>query len=324
MTSLDLSQESLQELASRWIFRQPGQRIKVYRDTTDFFRIEYGDIVVLNGNPFLIRHNAKEGRFGLDDQEKFWVKRAIDLRSGMTKVLKFVFLESFQSRIGEIVYDCFRSPEKEARILELVSRCPNFMHGYSVRDDHGNIVRVLDLIYGISLADHIQDTAVGMDHETYFYQYFPVVLSNYIRCARAIRLLHEHGERHGDIRRDHIIIDRENGEYRWIDYDYDFHNEKAVFRYDLYGLGNVLMFIVGMGDIVYHDLKRANHPALDRIVEDDLNIVFNNRIANIKKVYPYIPDNLNRVLLHFSKGAGTFYDHATQLIDDLREVAPAP
>ncbi len=53
MTSPDFSQESLRELTSKWLPQKPGQRLKVYKDTTDFFRIEYGDIVILDGNPFL-------------------------------------------------------------------------------------------------------------------------------------------------------------------------------------------------------------------------------------------------------------------------------
>ncbi|MHC1726671.1 MAG: hypothetical protein AB9866_11770 [Syntrophobacteraceae bacterium] len=319
MTSSDFSQESLHELTARWISQKPGQRFRVYRDTTDFFRIEYGDIVILDGNPFLIRHNAKEGRFGLDDEEKFWVKRSIDLRSGMTKVIKCVFFEKFNAHIGEIEFECFRSPRKEARILNLVKNLPNFMQGYSVQDDHENIVRVLEYIYGSSLAEHIREISMSMDHETYFYQYFPRVLENYILCIEGIRFLHNHGEKHGDIRRDHILIDRESGQYRWIDYDYNYSHKENIYGYDLFGLGNVLMYLVGMGDIVHQDLKRSNHPSLDKLIEDDVSIVFNNRIANLKKVYPYIQDSLNRVLMHFSRGANVFYDHTTQLIDDLRE-----
>ena len=41
---------------------------------------------------------------------------------------------------------------------------------------------------------------------------------------------------------------------------------------------------------------------LNRLSEDDVNIVFHNRVANLKKVYPYIPDSLNRVLMHFCRG----------------------
>ncbi len=320
MTSSDLTQESLQELTSKWLSHKPGQRLKVHKDTTDFFRIEYGDIVILGGNPFLIRHNAKEGRFGLDEEEKFWVKRSIDLRSEKTKIIKCVFLEKFNAHIGGIEFECFRSPRKEARILNLVKNLPNFMQGYSVQDDHENIVRILEFIYGISLAEHIREIAMTMNHETYFYQYFPNILENYILCVEGIRFLHDHGEKHGDIRRDHILIDRESGQYRWIDYDYNVRHRENMYGYDLFGLGNVLMYLVGMGDTVYQDLERSKHPSLDVLIEDDMNIVFKNRIANLKKVYSYIPDSLNRILMHFSKGANAFYDHTSQLIDDLREI----
>ncbi len=320
MTFSDFSQESLQELTSKWLYQKPGQRFNVYKDTTDFFRIEYGDIVILDGNPFLIRHNAKEGRFGLDDEEKFWVKRSIDLRSGMTKIIKLVFFEKFTARIGGIEFECFRSPLKEARILDLVKNLPHFMQGYSVQDDHENIVRILDFIYGISLADHIREIAMNVNHETYFHQYFPKILDNYILCVEAIRFLHDHGEKHGDIRRDHILVDRESGQYRWIDFDYNFRHRENMYGYDLFGLGNILMYLVGMGDIVSQDLKRSNHPSLHQLLEEDVNIIFNNRIANLKKVYSYIPDSLNRILMHFSKGANIFYDRTDQLIEELREV----
>lgn len=323
MASSDFSQESLYELTSRWLTLQPGQRIKVYEDTTDFFRIEYGDIVVLDGNPFLIRHNAREGRFGLDDEEKFWVKRSIDLRSGTTKILKFVFYEKYVSHIAEIEFECFRSPRKEARILKLVKGHPNFMQGYSVQDDQENIIRILEFIYGKSLSEHVREIGMSSDHETYFNQYFPAILDNYILCVEGIRFLHDNGEKHGDIRRDHILLDRESGQYRWIDYDYNFRHRENMYGYDLFGLGNILMYLVGMGDIVYQDLKRSNHPSLDKLEEGDVNIVFNNRIANLKKLYPYIPDSLNRILMHFSRGANVYYDHTIQLIDDLREAQSA-
>jgi len=94
--SEDFSQESLHKLALPWLTSQrPGHRFNIFTDTGDFYRIEYGDIVILNNVPYLVRHNAKEGRFGLDDEVKFWVKRAIDLNTGKTKVIKLVFYENF-------------------------------------------------------------------------------------------------------------------------------------------------------------------------------------------------------------------------------------
>ncbi|MBI5590120.1 MAG: hypothetical protein HY881_06515 [Deltaproteobacteria bacterium] len=316
--SENLCQESLRRLAARWSpSRDSGHRFKIYRDTSDFFRIEYGDIVILNDTPYLIRHNAKEGRFGLDDEVKFWVKRAIDLTSGETKIIKLVFHENFIARIGDIEFECFRSPRKEARILDMVGNHTNFMHGFSVRDDQSNVVRIIDFIYGKTIADHIRDLSSGIDHETYFYLHFPEILDNYIACVEAIRFLHERGEKHGDIRRDHILTDRSTGHYRWIDFDYNFRHRENIYGYDLFGLGNVFMYLVGMGDVLISDLKTANHPALGELSDDDTNIVFNNRIANLRKIYPYIPESLNRILMHFSKSANVFYDHTLQLLDDL-------
>lgn len=318
-----LSQEALRELASRWLSLNPGRPLKVHTDTSDFFRLEFGDILILAGNPFLIRGNAKEGRFGLDDEEKFWVKRSIDLHSGVLKIIKCEFFEKYISRIGDIEFECFRSPRKEARILELVGALPNFMHGYSAHDDHGNIVRVLEFIYGPSLAEHVRNLASANSHEAYFHRYFPDILHNYIECVEAVRFLHDHGQKHGDIRRDHILIDRETGKYRWIDFDYNFRHRESLYGYDLFGLGNILMYLTGMGDVLYQDLRSANHPSLAKLSEGDVNIVFNNRIANLKKIHPYIPERLNRILMHFSRGANVFYDHTSQLIEDLREVQPA-
>ncbi|RJP86302.1 MAG: hypothetical protein C4518_14365 [Desulfobacteraceae bacterium] len=316
----NFSQESLHQLAAHWAPSQnKNHPFRIYHDTSDFFQIEYGDIVVLNDKAYLVRHNAKEGRFGLDDEVKFWVKRAIDLSNGETKFIKLVFYENFIARIGDISFECFRSPVKEARILNLIGHHPNFMHGFSVPDDQGNVVRILDVIFGLTLADHIWALAARMDHETYFYQYFPEILDKYIECVEAIRFLHEYGEKHGDIRRDHLLVDRDSGQYRWIDFDYNFRHRENIYGYDLFGLGNVLMFLAGMGDALVPYIKTTDLKLYGELNDNDTNIVFNNRVANLIKIYPYIPKNLNRILMHFSKSANVFYDHTTQLLEDLYE-----
>ncbi len=78
------------------------------------------------------------------------------------------------------------------------------------------------------------------------------------------------------------------------------------------------MFLAGKGDVLLLDLKNRKNPVLNNLYEEDLNIVFHNRVANLKKIYPYIPESLNLVLMHFSKGANLFYENTTQLMDDLR------
>jgi len=300
-----LSQNYLREMTARWLppHKIPS-RFRIHRDTTEFFRVEYDDVVVLGGETYLIRHNAKELRFGLEDEVKFWVKRAIDLTNGSLKILKLVFRERFVAKIGDIEFECLRSPRKEARILDLVANSPNFMHGFSVEDQRGNLVRVLDFIRGDPLSSHVQ--SLDIDHETYFHHFFPHVLDHFMDCIRAIYFLHEHGEKHGDIRRDHILIDSDSGHYRWIDFDINYRHRENIYGYDLFGLGNVLVFLVGKGDLLLRDLKNQGHPALSTLDEEDLNMVFNNRVVNLNKIYSYIPDSLNRVLMHFSTGCTWF------------------
>ena len=317
-----LNQDSVCRMIRRWFPGHPdARRVRIHRDTTDFFRVDYDDIVVLGEKTYLIRHNAKEGRFGLDDEEKFWVKRAFDLQDGSRKILKLVFHERFITRIGDIEFECFRSPKKEARILKLAHNHKNFMNGYGIPDEKGNLVRVLDFIYGKPLSTMVED--IRLDHETYFNLQFPVIMEHFIECIRAIRFIHEHEEKHGDIRRDHIIVDRESGHYRWIDYDFNYHQRENIFSYDLFGLGNILIFLVGKGDVLLPNLIREKHPALHRIRAEDENIVFHNRVANLRKIYPYIPERLNRILLHFSKGANRFYETTNQLLEDLGEYRTA-
>ena len=62
------SQENIQRMASRWLLssRKP-RHFRIHTDTTNFFNVEYGDVALLGGKPYLIRHNAREGRFGVDD-----------------------------------------------------------------------------------------------------------------------------------------------------------------------------------------------------------------------------------------------------------------
>jgi hypothetical protein len=125
-----------------------------------------------------------------------------------------------------------------------------------------------------------------MDHEAYYHERFPGILDHFFECVQAIRFLHENGERHGDIRRDHILIDQETGDYRWIDFDFNYRHRENIYGFDLFGLGNILVFLAGMGDVLLPDLKRKGHPCLSALSDADLNIVFNNRVVNLKKIYP--------------------------------------
>jgi serine/threonine protein kinase len=311
-----LSHDVIIQKAAHWMPKDWSvAESNIQRDATDFFKIGYGDILLLEGKAFLIRNSAREGRFGLDDEVKHWVKRAIDLESGEMCIIKLVFYEKFVTCIGGITFECFRSPRKEARILELVRNHPNFMNGMTLADEKGNPVRILEYISGKTLTDYVLD--IDQNHETYYHHTLPGVLNDFIHCVKAIEFLHDHNEKHGDIRRDHILIDNHSGHYRWIDFDYNYRHRENIYGYDLFGLGNLLAFIVGKGDVLLTDIKQQSPEVLDRLTEADLNIVFRNRVANLKKIYPYISAALNDVLLHFSRSTNWFYEHTRQLISDL-------
>lgn len=123
---------------------------QVYTDTGDFMRITGGDIIVLNNEHYLVLRDEMERSFGIEDP-KYWVKRCRHLETGMRRILKLVFYEKFFLQLGEIKVPCYRSPRKEARILDLVRGDDRFMQGFSAEDTAGNNVRVLDVIRGNAL-----------------------------------------------------------------------------------------------------------------------------------------------------------------------------
>lgn len=289
--------------------------INIITDTSDFYRIDYDDVVVLNQRPYLIRNNEREGRFGIDEQQKFWVKRAIDLEDGSTKIIKLTFLERFNANVGDLTFECYRSPKKEARILDLVRGNSRFMQGLSTQDTAGNVVRIIDYIQGKTLADSV--LTMGSSHEDYFAHHLPSVLDEFIDLVRAIKLLHDHGEIHGDIRRDHAIRDKRSGLCRWIDFDFGYFHTESRFGYDLFSLGNILVYLVARGDVTVQELRKSAPEIAAGLTPADVNIIFNNRLANLKKVYPYIPKQLNAILLHFAAGAEVFYEHTEELLADL-------
>lgn len=292
-------------------------RVRLIDDTSDFFRVDYDDVLVLEGRYYFIRNFEREGRFGIDDEPKFWVRRAIDLQDGSTKVIKMVFLERFDAHVGELSFPCLRSPEKEARVLDVVQGHQNFMQGVHYLDRAQNLIRVLDFIKGPTLADHIHK--LGTDHRQYFDLYLPGILKHFRDLVAAIGLLHAHGLKHGDIRRDHALLDKTTSQFRWIDFDFDYMHKESPFGYDLFGLGNMLMCIVGRGDITLQGLEKTDPDALSRLTQDDMNIIFQNRVTNIKKIYDYIPEPLNQILMHFSNSARVYYRHTDELLQDLDE-----
>ncbi len=289
----------------------------VFEDTTNFMYIDRGHVIDLESELFLVRGNEKEGQFGLKKQPKFWVKRAISLASGRKYILKLVYQEAFKVQVGLFQVTCVRSGEKEAQVLKRVRGDQRFMQGRTARDSHGNLVRVIDIIEGVDLLNYIY--SLNISHEKYFREFFPSILSRTIQAFRAIQFLKENGLCHGDIRNDHILIERCTECFRWIDFDLteDFSD------FDLWSLGNILHCILGKGFVTFRDAIQQ-HPELSgRFSNDDASVFFPHRVMNLGKVYPYLPTKLNQVLLRFSAGTQSCYSSVSQLVDDLLECSAA-
>lgn len=298
----------------------PPKKIEIIRDTTEFMNIYRGQVLELEGKYFLITGNIYESRFGLNDEPKYWVKKAVDMETQKRKIIKLVYNEEFHVRVGPLKIRCYRTQRKESQVLELVNGHPCFMQGHALFDAAGNEVRVIDYIQGKSL--HGQIFEMNMPHEEYFFTIFPGILKNLMDCFKAIQFIHENGLCHGDIRNDHIMIETGTGCYRWIDFDLtqDFSD------FDIWSIGNVLQFCSGMGMRTFHEvIKSKDFPdsVKMKLNSDDASAFYRHRIMNLKKLFSYIPDKLNNILLHFTTNTNRFYESVDQIVSDMSSALDA-
>jgi hypothetical protein len=307
--------DALRARAARFARRRLPPRLDVVTDTSEFTEIERDHVVRLDDREFLVDGTLTEGRFGIDDQPKFWVRSVTDLADGEPRILKCVFLEEFVLRLGPIRIPCWRSPGKESDVLEYVRGDERFMQGVSLEDDEGNLVRVLDRIGGPSLYRYL--TGLTLSHERFFHTVFPGLYVRLFDAFEGIEKLHTAGFCHGDIRTDHLLFDPETGALRWIDFDL----VQSFSDYDMWSLGNILAWCVGMGEHTFQSVSHDDRfPASVResLVRDDMSVFFNHRVFNMRKLFPYVPPELNDILLRFSLGCGEGYDSMGELLADLR------
>jgi len=127
--------------------------------------------------------------------------------------------------------------------------------------------------------------------------------------------------RHGDVRSDHLILDKQSGRLRWIDFDYDFIFDESPLALDLLGIGNILSELVGQGEKTIHNLRSDPNftEAIKSLQPEDFSVVESGTLMNWKKLYPYIPDKLNQILMHFAAGSEWYYESVGEIVEDLRE-----
>ena len=300
----------------------PPSPLVVTSNATDYTALDHGQVLRIADRTFLIRGCAYEGRFGIEASPKFWVKWALDLDSGQPKLLKFPFHEAFTMQIGALRVDCFRDPEKEGRVLRLVRGDSRFMQGRTLADGEGHPVHVLDILAGPNLYDALRQD--GRPHEGYFRDRLPGLLRRVRDALAAIAWLNGQGEHHGDIRNDHLIVDPETGRLGWIDFDLSV----AVPDIDVHCAGNVLLFVVARGIVTFAD-ARHDFPALadGGFESSDAALFFPNRVANLRKLFPYIPQKLHELLMRYSIDAAEPFatmDEVVAALDEALVDLPEP
>jgi serine/threonine protein kinase len=205
-------------------------------------------------------------------------------------------------------------------VLNLVRGDRRFMQGFTELDTSGNPVRIIDYIKGPSIFQFIHNSQ--KNHEAYFHEDLPPMLHRLTGCMEAIKFLHDHGTCHGDIRNDHIIIDADTGEYRWIDFDLNQH----VSDFDVWSMGNILNYTVGQGINSFHTILRSDRfPEQVRasLKPEDGSAFYEYRVINLIKLFPYIPRRLNDILMHFAIKPRGNYVTIEQLLSDFREMLEA-
>ena len=295
----------------------PPDSFSVITNTSDWMRIVRGDVIRLQNHDFVIRGHGYESRFGIGDQPKYWVFNAFELETGKHKILKMVFHEDFYVHIGVFKIHCFRSPEKEARVLEIVNGDQRFMQGQTYSDAVGNMIRVIDFIKGETLFQNLFD--IKKNHRDYFEQDLPGILKKLIDSIEAINYLHQQKICHGDIRNDHIIIENGTGLFRWIDFDLN----QNVADYDVWSLGNIINYAVGKGITTFKAVlqsKQFSDTVKESLKSADASGFFEYRIMNLKKLYPYIPESLNNILMHFTIKPEKYYENMDQLLEDYHKM----
>ena len=308
-------QQEIRDRIYRFTDRFVTGDVKIITSVSDFMNIYRGQIYRIGGKDFFITGDTYEPRFGITDQPKFWVKRAVDMETGESKIIKFIFNEEFIAQIGPLRIRCYRNPEKESDVLDLVKGDSRFMQGVTLKDDGGNEARVIDFIKGQSLYAYVIENPLR--HEEYYYTVVPGVLKNILISLGAIKFLHDNKLCHGDIRNDHILIDRETGQYRWIDFDL----KQNYLDFDLWSFGNVLSFIIGKGIRTFYEVNKSERYSTikDTFNSSDASAFFNYRIMNLYKLFPYISKKLNDILLHFTFNTRVFYENIESISEDLND-----
>ena len=93
--------------------------------------------------------------------------------------------------------------------------------------------------------------------------------------------------------------------------------------YDVWAMGNILNYAIGKGINTcggFGEPDGTRRTDSTDIGTDDALLFYPYRLANLHKIYPYIPPEMNDILLRFSAGATDFYEDFGRMAEDLRAI----
>ena len=96
--------------------RTPMPGMRIFQDSTDFMKLDSGDILGLGDKPFFIIRNEKEVGFGMDGDPKYWVKKTINWHPS------FVPPWGSSYQITDPAERCSASCAREAKVFQWVCK----------------------------------------------------------------------------------------------------------------------------------------------------------------------------------------------------------
>ena len=281
---------TVKELVKNTIRNIVASSRKIIEDTTK--KKNVGDIVRLGRARYRIvrsRHNTfhtKKAR-RLDTNEYVWLK-----------------FHLAGAQMGKM----------EARRIKKLQERPidHFVNGQTFEDSKGNIVNIFEHIEGETLHEVIQGIKVG--HREYFKDHFPDLALKLLDLARALQELHERLKiTHSDIHLKNIIIQDGTRKPFLIDYDFPIMSERYS---DIEELGLSLLDLALKSTCAEGSHTLYDFPKLEftggELWDEEV-------ILNARKIYSYIPEDINNILLRFADDCENRYKTASEFADDLEK-----
>lgn len=311
--------------------RPPGRSIRTLRE---FTQTGVGEVIEVDGVRYQVIAIPEERIYDELDAAHLFVRIVRTVGTREKRVLKV----GPTMDLADTDEPSIKSAVKESEILRLVQGNRGFVQGVG-RVPTGCDFVLCDMEYmeGPTLPEWIK--SMPQDHKTYYRDMFPFLAARFADAARALHELHEAGRisqseygYHGDMGQgDCLIYDQSRSTLRWFDLNLVLLGDRNGVAEDINELGKIFRFIVGKR---LHTVGTfAQHPELypharvrpadfsrEDLVDlgvDDLSLL---PVVNLGKLFPYISDEVNALLMQFRGDGWDGFRSALELAEAIEAV----